>query len=49
MIDVSLGGVSLAVNLRDRLKEVMHRGGPDHVLETLRSKDTAGNACAGAD
>jgi len=49
VIDVSWEGVSLVSNLRERFTEVMHRGGPDHLLETLRGKNTAGTGCAGAD
>lgn len=42
VIDVIIEGISLVSNYRDQFREVMARGGPEHLLEALREKNAAG-------
>jgi phospholipid transport system substrate-binding protein len=42
VIDVVVEGISLVSNFRDQFKEVLARGGPQHLLEQLRAKNAAG-------
>jgi phospholipid transport system substrate-binding protein len=46
VIDVIVEGISLVSNFRDQFKEVLARGGPEHLLEQLRAKNAAGAAKA---
>ncbi len=48
VIDVVIEGISLVSNYRDQFKEVLARGGPDHLLEQLRKKNEAGSKAAPA-
>jgi phospholipid transport system substrate-binding protein len=41
-IDVVIEGVSLVGNYRAQFRELLGRGGPDHLLETLRRKNQSG-------
>ncbi len=43
VIDVVIEGISLVSNYRDQFKEVLSRGGPDHLLEQLRKKNADGS------
>ena len=42
MIDVIIEGISTVSNFRDQFREVLSRGGPDHLLEKLREKNAKG-------
>jgi phospholipid transport system substrate-binding protein len=42
VIDVTIEGISMVSNFRDQFKEVLSRGGPDHLLEKLREKNALG-------
>ena len=42
VIDVVIEGISMVSNFRDQFKEVLNRGGPDHLLEKLREKNALG-------
>ena len=42
VIDVVIEGISMVSNFRDQFKEVLSRGGPDHLLEKLREKNALG-------
>jgi phospholipid transport system substrate-binding protein len=42
VIDVIVEGISLVSNFRDQFKEVLARGGPEELLQALRSKNAAG-------
>jgi phospholipid transport system substrate-binding protein len=42
VIDVIIEGISTVSNFRDQFREVLSRGGPDHLLEKLREKNAAG-------
>jgi len=42
VIDVIIEGISMISNFRDQFKEVLSRGGPDHLLEKLREKNALG-------
>jgi phospholipid transport system substrate-binding protein len=46
IIDVIGEGISLVANLRSQLQEVMSRGGPTEVLQTLRKKAIEGDESA---
>ena len=43
MIDVTIEGISMVSNFRDQFKEVLSRGGPDHLIEKLREKNAPGS------
>jgi len=42
VIDVVIEGISMVSNFRDQFKEVLSRGGPDHLIEKLREKNALG-------
>jgi phospholipid transport system substrate-binding protein len=42
VIDVIIEGISMVSNFRDQFKEVLSRGGPDHLLQKLREKNARG-------
>lgn len=42
VIDVIIEGISMVSNFRDQFKEVLSRGGPDHLLQKLREKNALG-------
>jgi phospholipid transport system substrate-binding protein len=42
VIDVVIEGISMVSNFRDQFKEVLGRGGPEHLLEKLREKNALG-------
>jgi phospholipid transport system substrate-binding protein len=42
VIDVIVKGISMASNFRDQFKEVLSRGGPDHLIQKLREKNARG-------
>jgi phospholipid transport system substrate-binding protein len=42
VIDVVIEGISMVSNFRDQFKEVLSRGGPDHLIEKLREKNAPG-------
>jgi len=42
VIDVVIEGISTVSNFRDQFREVLSRGGPDHLLEKLREKNAHG-------
>jgi len=42
VIDVTIEGISMVSNFRDQFKEVLSRGGPDHLIEKLREKNALG-------
>jgi phospholipid transport system substrate-binding protein len=42
VIDVIIEGISMVSNFRDQFKEVLGRGGPDHLLQKLREKNALG-------
>ncbi len=42
VIDVIVEGISLVSNYRDQFREVLSRGGPDHLLSQLREKNSSG-------
>jgi phospholipid transport system substrate-binding protein len=42
VIDVVIEGISTVSNFRDQFREVLSRGGPDHLLEKLREKNAEG-------
>jgi phospholipid transport system substrate-binding protein len=42
IIDVVIEGISMVSNFRDQFKEVLSRGGPDHLLAKLREKNALG-------
>jgi phospholipid transport system substrate-binding protein len=42
VIDVTIEGISMVSNFRDQFKEVLSRGGPDHLIEKLREKNAMG-------
>jgi phospholipid transport system substrate-binding protein len=42
VIDVVIEGISTVSNFRDQFREVLSRGGPDHLLEKLREKNARG-------
>jgi phospholipid transport system substrate-binding protein len=42
VIDVIIEGISMVSNFRDQFKEVLSRGGPEHLLEKLREKNALG-------
>jgi phospholipid transport system substrate-binding protein len=42
VIDVIIEGISMVSNFRDQFKEVLSRGGPEHLLERLREKNALG-------
>ena len=42
VIDVVIEGISMVSNFRDQFKEVLSRGGPEHLLEKLREKNALG-------
>lgn len=44
IIDVIVEGISLVANYRDQFKQVLARGGPEHLLEALREKNDDVNA-----
>jgi len=48
MIDVVIEGVSLVSNFRSQFKEVVHKGGPELLLEKLRDKNTSFDTPTGA-
>jgi phospholipid transport system substrate-binding protein len=39
VIDVIIEGISMVSNFREQFKEVLSRGGPDHLIEKLREKN----------
>jgi phospholipid transport system substrate-binding protein len=43
VIDVVIEGISTVSNFRDQFREVLSRGGPDHLLEKLREKNARGH------
>jgi phospholipid transport system substrate-binding protein len=43
VIDVIIEGISMVSNFRDQFREVLSRGGPDHLLEKLREKNALGS------
>ena len=42
VIDVIIEGISMVSNFRDQFREVLSRGGPDHLLAKLREKNALG-------
>lgn len=42
VIDVTIEGISMVSNFRDQFREVLSRGGPDHLIEKLREKNALG-------
>jgi phospholipid transport system substrate-binding protein len=42
VIDVIIEGISMVSNFRDQFKEVLSRGGPDHLLAKLHEKNALG-------
>jgi phospholipid transport system substrate-binding protein len=40
VIDVKVEGISLVLNYRDQFKALLARGGPEHLLEKLKEKNT---------
>jgi len=42
VIDVIIEGISMVSNFRDQFKEVLSRGGPEHLIEKLREKNALG-------
>ena len=42
VIDVVIEGISTVSNFRDQFREVLSRGGPDHLLDVLREKNARG-------
>jgi phospholipid transport system substrate-binding protein len=42
VIDVVIEGISTVSNFRDQFREVLSRGGPDHLLEKLHEKNAKG-------
>lgn len=42
IIDVIIEGISMVSNFRDQFKEVLSRGGPEHLLAKLREKNALG-------
>jgi phospholipid transport system substrate-binding protein len=42
VIDVVIEGISTVSNFRDQFREVLSRGGPEHLLEKLREKNAQG-------
>jgi len=42
VIDVIIEGISMVSNFRDQFKEVLSRGGPEHLLAKLREKNALG-------
>jgi phospholipid transport system substrate-binding protein len=42
VIDVVIEGISTVSNFRDQFREVLSRGGPDHLLEKLHEKNARG-------
>ena len=44
VIDVIIEGISMVSNFRDQFKEVLSRGGPDHLLAKLQEKNALGVA-----
>jgi phospholipid transport system substrate-binding protein len=42
VIDVVIEGISTVSNFRDQFREVLSRGGPEHLLEKLREKNAEG-------
>jgi phospholipid transport system substrate-binding protein len=42
VIDVTIEGISMVSNFRDQFKEVLSRGGPEHLIEKLREKNALG-------
>jgi phospholipid transport system substrate-binding protein len=42
IIDVVIEGISMVSNFRDQFKEVLARGGPEHLLAKLREKNALG-------
>lgn len=46
IIDVIVEGISFVSNFRDQFKEVLSRGGPQHLLQQLREKNATGQAPA---
>jgi len=42
VIDVVIEGISMVSNFRDQFKEVLSRGGPDHLLTKLQEKNALG-------
>jgi phospholipid transport system substrate-binding protein len=44
VIDVTIEGISMVSNFRDQFREVLSKGGPDHLIEKLREKNALGPA-----
>lgn len=42
VIDVTIEGISMVSNFRDQFREVLSRGGPDHLIEKLKEKNALG-------
>jgi len=42
VIDVTIEGISMVANFRDQFREVLSRGGPDHLISKLKEKNAAG-------
>jgi len=42
IIDVIIEGISMVSNFRDQFKEVLSRGGPDHLVAKLKEKNALG-------
>ena len=42
VIDVVIEGISMVSNFRDQFKEVLSRGGPDHLVAKLKEKNALG-------
>ena len=42
VIDVIIEGISMVSNFRDQFREVLSRGGPEHLIEKLREKNALG-------
>lgn len=47
VIDVTVEGISLVSNYRDQFREVLSRGGPEHLLDRLREKNAKGETTPG--
>ena len=44
IIDVKIEGISMVSNFRDQFREVLSRGGPQHLIDKLREKNALGPA-----
>ena len=42
VIDVIIEGIGTVSNFREQFREVLSRGGPDHLIEKLREKNALG-------